>query len=144
MNLLLARQRSHAAAAARGTAAMGDAAAGTAAGPQVDSRSSGISGAAASPLPSIAGGAIVDYRFLEELASADERTRRNLLGEKLYPMVHRLEPQRAGKVTGMFLEMGVSEVLNLLESREALLGKVKEAVRVLQEAESRNSRRGPY
>ncbi|KAF8644297.1 hypothetical protein HU200_066502 [Digitaria exilis] len=53
-------------------------------------------------------------------------------GTKLYPLVEHLEPGQAAKVTGMLLEMDKVEILNLLESPEALRAKVREAMLVLQ------------
>ncbi len=55
-----------------------------------------------------------------------------MLGERLYPEISKLQPDRAGKITGMLLEMDVPELLHLLESQEALAAKVQEAVAVLQ------------
>lgn len=43
-----------------------------------------------------------------------------------------LQPELAAKITGMLLEMDNSELLLLLESPEALTGKVEEAVEVLK------------
>ncbi len=48
-----------------------------------------------------------------------------MLGERLFPLVQRLRPGLAGKITGMLLEMDNSELLLLLESPDALLGKVR-------------------
>ena len=55
-----------------------------------------------------------------------------MLGNKLYPLVEQLDPEQAGKVTGMLLEMDKLEILHLLESPEALRAKVSEAIVVLQ------------
>lgn len=54
-----------------------------------------------------------------------------MLGERLYPMVAKIKPELAGKITGMLLETETYEVLLLLESSEALEAKVEEAVHVL-------------
>jgi len=55
-----------------------------------------------------------------------------LLGERLFPLIQNVEPQLAGKITGMLLEMDNGELLNLLESPDALNAKIMEAISVLQ------------
>lgn len=55
-----------------------------------------------------------------------------MLGEQLFPLVERLQPDHTGKVTGMLLEMDQTEVLHLIESPDALNKKVAEAMEVLQ------------
>mmetsp|Transcript_20027 Transcript_20027/g.59148 ORF Transcript_20027/g.59148 Transcript_20027/m.59148 type:complete len:198 (-) Transcript_20027:102-695(-) len=66
------------------------------------------------------------------LAAAPPEQQKQILGERLFPLIHALEPMLAGKITGMLLEMDNGELLNLLESPEALKAKVKEAMGVLQ------------
>lgn len=61
---------------------------------------------------------------------------KQILGEKLYQQIQQVEPQKAGKITGMLLEMDHTEILHLLESRESLLSKVNDALLVLQHASS--------
>ncbi|KAL0324905.1 UNVERIFIED_CONTAM: Polyadenylate-binding protein 5 [Sesamum radiatum] len=70
------------------------------------------------------------------LASATPDNQRMMLGEQLYPLVERLEPNHTGKVTGMLLEMDQTEVLHLIESPDALKKKVVEAMDVLRLAAS--------
>jgi polyadenylate-binding protein len=65
------------------------------------------------------------------LASADDATQKNMIGEYLYPLIMRHQPELAGKITGMLLEMENSELLNLIESPEALTAKIEEALNVL-------------
>ncbi|KAJ1616682.1 hypothetical protein T492DRAFT_918207 [Pavlovales sp. CCMP2436] len=65
------------------------------------------------------------------LAAAPPEQQKQILGERLFPLIHSLEPILAGKITGMLLEMDNGELLNLLESPEALNAKIKEAMSVL-------------
>ncbi|XP_070694946.1 polyadenylate-binding protein 1-like [Pempheris klunzingeri] len=66
------------------------------------------------------------------LASAPLIDQKQLLGERLYPLIHALHPNLAGKITGMLLEIDNSELLHMLESPESLHSKVDEAIAVLQ------------
>ena len=58
----------------------------------------------------------------------------HLLGERLYPLVHAQQPERAGKITGMLLELDPYEVKALIEDEEARMAKVQEAIEVLEGA----------
>jgi len=60
-----------------------------------------------------------------------------LLGERLYPMIQKTQPQLSGKITGMLLDSGWSiEVLfSLLGDEEKLNQKIDEAVGVLKRAQ---------
>lgn len=67
------------------------------------------------------------------LAAASPDMQKNLIGERLYPLVHVQRPDLAGKITGMLLEMDNGELLHLLESPEDMAAKVALAVQVLNE-----------
>ncbi|CAK8683934.1 polyadenylate-binding protein 1-like [Clavelina lepadiformis] len=66
------------------------------------------------------------------LAAAQPQEQKQMLGERLYPLIESSHPDLASKITGMLLEIDNSELLHMLESRESLKAKVEEAVAVLQ------------
>ncbi|XP_006869373.1 PREDICTED: polyadenylate-binding protein 1-like isoform X2 [Chrysochloris asiatica] len=66
------------------------------------------------------------------LASALPQEQKQMLGERLFPLIQAIHPTLAGKITGMLLEIDNSELLHMLESLESLCSKVDEAVAVLQ------------
>lgn len=66
------------------------------------------------------------------LAAAQPQEQKQMLGERLYPLIHSMHPEWAGKITGMLLEIDNAELLHMLDSRESLKAKVDEAVLVLQ------------
>merc|ERR1719502_2016982 len=68
------------------------------------------------------------------LAAAPPHMQKQMLGSKLYPAIAKYQPELAGKITGMMLEMDNSELLILLESETQLKSKVDEAMRVLESA----------
>merc|ERR1719225_1545196 len=68
------------------------------------------------------------------LAAAAPSVQKQMIGEKLFPAIARYQPELAGKITGMMLEMDNSELLMLLESEQQLRHKVDEALRVLETA----------
>jgi len=67
-----------------------------------------------------------------QLAAAPAAVQKQMLGEKLYPAIAKVQPELAGKITGMMLEMDNSELLSLLESPPQMKEKIDEALRVLQ------------
>lgn len=66
------------------------------------------------------------------LADAQPQEQKQMLGDRLYPLVYKNYPELAGKITGMLLEIDNSELLHMLESKESLQAKVEEAISVLK------------
>ncbi|KAL3290185.1 hypothetical protein HHI36_023545 [Cryptolaemus montrouzieri] len=66
------------------------------------------------------------------LAGAAPQEQKQMLGERLFPLIQRMYSDMAGKITGMLLEIDNSELLHMLEHNESLKAKVEEAVAVLQ------------
>lgn len=68
------------------------------------------------------------------LADASEEQKKQMIGERLFPLIKAKQPDLAGKITGMLLEMDNTELLHLLESSGALDEKISEALDVLRES----------
>lgn len=58
---------------------------------------------------------------------------KQVLGEALYVRIQDSQPELAGKITGMLLEMDNSELLQLLDDQNAMTSKINEALAVLNE-----------
>lgn len=65
------------------------------------------------------------------LAQASPDQQKQILGERLFAQIQGTQPQLAGKITGMLLELDNGELLHLLQSPEALAAKVEEAIAAL-------------
>ena len=59
------------------------------------------------------------------LAAAPPQEQKQMLGERLFPLIQRMFPDLAGKITGMLLEIDNSELVHMLEHKESLTSKVK-------------------
>lgn len=66
------------------------------------------------------------------LAAAPPQEQKQMLGERIFPLIQSMYPDLAGKITGMLLEIDNSELVHMLEHQESLKSKVEEAVAVLQ------------
>jgi len=73
-------------------------------------------------------------RLLAHLQTLNPTQQKQFLGEKLFPLIQQIEPQQAGKITGMLLEMDAGEIIHLIEDDNARSLKVGEAMAVLQSA----------
>jgi polyadenylate-binding protein len=68
---------------------------------------------------------------IKALAAAPEEMKKQMIGERLFPLIKSQQPALAGKITGMLLEMDNGELIELLESSQALSEKISEALNVL-------------
>ena len=59
------------------------------------------------------------------LAAASQNEQKQMLGERLYPLIHQMHGDLSGKITGMLLEIDNAELLHMLESRDSLHAKVR-------------------
>ncbi|OBZ85918.1 Polyadenylate-binding protein, cytoplasmic and nuclear [Choanephora cucurbitarum] len=63
-------------------------------------------------------------------------TQRQMLGERIYPIVSEAFPQEAGKLTGMLLELDKSNLVYLINNPKQLVEKASEAAQALKEHHS--------
>lgn len=68
-----------------------------------------------------------------QIAGAQPAQQKQILGEIIFPKIQAINSDLAGKITGMLLEMGNSELINLIEDETALKAKVDEALAVYDE-----------
>ena len=59
------------------------------------------------------------------LAEAPQQEQKQILGERLFPLIQSMYPDMAGKITGMLLAIDNSELLHMLENGESLKAKVR-------------------
>lgn len=71
--------------------------------------------------------------LMRTLAKVDPSEQKQLLGEAIYPQIAETQPDLAGKLTGMLLEMSVSDLVVLAQNRDSLDAKVEEGLYVLRE-----------
>ena len=70
------------------------------------------------------------------LAQAPPSEQKQMLGERLFPLIQGLYPDLAGKITGMLLEIDNSELVHIVEHQESLKNKIEEAAAFLQVAKT--------
>ncbi|KAG6826794.1 hypothetical protein H0H92_014377 [Tricholoma furcatifolium] len=101
--------------------------------PQPQAQRAPAAAAAAAPAPAPAAAPELPTLTAEQLAAAPPVAQKQMLGEVIYVRVSVTQPELAGKITGMLLEMDNTELLQLLEDNEAMNAKVSEALAVLEE-----------
>jgi len=87
------------------------------------------------PAPAPSAAAAQPPLTIKALAAAPPSQKKQMIGERLFPLVLAHQPTLAGKITGMLLEMDNGELINLLEDPVALKEKMEEALAVLHKAE---------
>uniref|UniRef100_A0A665UGS8 Polyadenylate-binding protein n=1 Tax=Echeneis naucrates TaxID=173247 RepID=A0A665UGS8_ECHNA len=70
------------------------------------------------------------------LAAAPPQEQKQMLGERLFPLIQAMHANLAGKITGMLLEIDNSELLHMLESHESLRSKVHHFIVLFQGTEN--------
>ncbi|KAF3482963.1 polyadenylate-binding protein [Arthroderma uncinatum] len=93
-------------------------------------RGQGVPGQGAIPRDETAGPSTIN---LQVFNAAPEAQQKQMLGEAIYPKVLAQQPELAGKITGMLLEMENSELIGLVDDEAALRAKVDEALTVYDE-----------
>ena len=66
------------------------------------------------------------------LAQAQPETQKQMLGDRIFPLIHGMYPDLSNKITGMLLEIDNSELLHMLEHHDSLKSRAEEALAVLQ------------
>ena len=66
------------------------------------------------------------------LQSSNSVEQKNSIGQRLFPRVQKLEPRLAGKITGLLLKMGDTQLIKLLSDEKALINEINEAVAFLK------------
>jgi len=73
---------------------------------------------------------------LEPQVEMDSETSKQVMGEQLYPLIVKSQPELAGKITGMLLEsFEMRELSGLVQNPALLDAKVNEALAVLEQAQ---------
>ena len=67
------------------------------------------------------------------LAAAPAGMQKQMIGNKLYPTIHKYQPKLAAKLTGMMLEMDNPELLMMLESEAKLEDNIDEVMQQLHQ-----------
>ena len=69
------------------------------------------------------------------LATVSQSEQKQMIGERLFPLVQEFQPTMAAKITGMLLELDNSELLHMLDQRDVLKDNVDGMLELLEEHE---------
>jgi hypothetical protein len=72
---------------------------------------------------------------IDTLVSLSDEERINYIGEEIYSKIVVNEPKRAGMITGMLLEMDITELLYMLETPDLFQERIADCIRVLEQPE---------
>lgn len=88
------------------------------------------------PVPNASGSELSQAALLQAQLNNvgnNQQQQKQILGEVIFPKIQALQPELAGKITGMLLEMENQELVHLVDDEAALKAKVEEALGVYQE-----------
>jgi hypothetical protein len=71
-------------------------------------------------------------QIVGQLGQQTDLTEKEMLGERIYPVVYERYPNLAGKITGMLIELDTPELHDMLASPAAMNEKIDEAIIVLK------------
>ncbi|KAK3682467.1 Polyadenylate-binding protein, cytoplasmic and nuclear [Podospora appendiculata] len=91
----------------------------------------GVAAPPAGPLPTDL--SAVSLLQSQLATTQNPQAQKQIIGENLFPKIQAIQPELAGKITGMLLEMENAELVNLFEDEAALNAKVSEALAVYDE-----------
>ncbi|GJD00801.1 polyadenylate-binding protein [Colletotrichum higginsianum] len=88
-------------------------------------------GGRGAPAQDLNNGSVIQQQLAA--AGGNPGQQKQILGEVIFPKIQAIQPELAGKITGMLLEMDNAELVNLIEDESALKAKVDEALGVYEE-----------
>ncbi|OLN85124.1 Polyadenylate-binding protein, cytoplasmic and nuclear 2 [Colletotrichum chlorophyti] len=88
-------------------------------------------GRGGAPAQDLNGASLVQQQLAA--ANGNPGQQKQILGEAIFPKIQAIQPELAGKITGMLLEMDNAELVNLIDDESALKAKVDEALGVYEE-----------
>eukprot|EP00421_Protoceratium_reticulatum_P030300 CAMPEP_0168478644 /NCGR_PEP_ID=MMETSP0228-20121227/63062_1 /TAXON_ID=133427 /ORGANISM="Protoceratium reticulatum, Strain CCCM 535 (=CCMP 1889)" /LENGTH=245 /DNA_ID=CAMNT_0008494907 /DNA_START=63 /DNA_END=800 /DNA_ORIENTATION=+ len=72
----------------------------------------------------------------ESLAVLPDCVQKQMIGEKLFPAIAAHQPDLAGKITGILLELDNTELLTIIESQQQLMSRMDSALIALEQAQA--------